>query len=620
MNRGRPWRLGRVDGPIAVVFLAAAIAYTAILVCVSVVGAAAQRGDARQGSIDEATSELLVIAAFAPGVLDSAARMDAGRRQRLDASWRRLVAAHGSTLSVRMWRADGSLVYQSPDSRRAHGAPFTTGAVPSAPWTVEQASPPALHVYMPVRNGRRFAGVAELERPLGPLVADEIAQARAQFWRSMAVGAIVWVLLLPVWLRISRLVEAAWAPRRRLLVRRVRRSLVAGELEVHYQPKMRVASGEVDGFEALVRWRRDGRLVAPGAFLPDVEQSPLIRDLTLFVLDTALRDVTQWERDGLHAGVAVNIAPASLTDARLVDDVASAVQRHGVNPARLTLEVTEMALLDDKAGAGSILERLADLGVCLSVDDFGTGHSSLARLTRHPFRELKIDRSFVLELTTERRPVVATVVSLAGALGLQVVAEGVEDGPTLNALRALGCDVAQGYLLGAPVPARDAPGAARAVPHVARAAADVRSLLDGLRESLDLDAAFIAEFVGDHQVFRWTAGNGESFGTRDGDRQALCDSYCARVVERVFPNVIADARGHAGARRLPITGLRGIGAYIGVPLHRPDGTLYGTLCGLASIPRPDLDEQDVALLEAFGERLAPLLESAHLAVSSPTQS
>jgi GAF domain-containing protein len=144
----------------------------------------------------------------------------------------------------------------------------------------------------------------------------------------------------------------------------------------------------------------------------------------------------------------------------------------------------------------------------------------------------------------------------------------------------------------------------------------VRSLLDTVRETLRLDAAFIAEFVEDHQVFRITSGDSEMFGTREGGGQALCDSYCARVVDGVFPNLIADAQQHEGARRLPVTQEREIGSYIGVPLHRADGSLYGTLCGLTSTARPDLGEDAVATLTQFGKHVTPMLDDAHLVVSA----
>jgi EAL domain-containing protein (putative c-di-GMP-specific phosphodiesterase class I) len=299
-----------------------------------------------------------------------------------------------------------------------------------------------------------------------------------------AVGAVVWLGLLPLGVRLARMVAAAWDPVGRRLLRRMRRAITDGELELHYQPKMDLSTGTLDGVEALVRWRRDGVLVPPGEFLGVIEQSPLIRRLTLFVLDGAVRQAREWEREGRPTRVAVNLAAVSLADAAIVGDVAAALRRHDVEPSRLTLEITETAVLGDEDTAGETLAQLAELGVCLSVDDFGTGHSSLARVTRYPFDELKIDRSFVTLLTREKRPIVATIIRLAKTLGLRVVAEGVEDEATLNALRALGCDVAQGYLLAPPAPAADLPDAVRALSAMTRRATGVRVLLDEVRVAL----------------------------------------------------------------------------------------------------------------------------------------
>jgi EAL domain-containing protein (putative c-di-GMP-specific phosphodiesterase class I) len=596
------WLWGHVRGLRAadvVVLAGVSVVYAALVVAVALSSAASQRGDARQGSMDEAQGELEILASFAPG-LTRDATLDRRERSGLDASWAQLMAAADSPRSLRLWRADGSLLYRGPGDRVRHSAPFTPGSIPHADWSAQRNNPRLLEVYRPIVIGGRVRAVAELAQPLGPLSIDEAAQGSEQFRRAVLRGAVLWLALLPLLMR-------AWDPRRPLLLLRVRRGISAGELEVHYQPKVDVASGELVGVEALVRWRRYGRLVAPGSFLPAVEQRGLIRELTLFVLDSALDDVRRWDREGVHLSVAVNVAPISLNDLRLVDDVAAALHEHDIEAGRLTLEVTETAVIDDDKGAGYTLQRLADLGVRLSVDDFGTGHSSLARLTRHPFSELKIDRSFVMQLTREPRPIVATLIRLAKTLEMRVVAEGVEDQATLDALRALDCDIAQGYLLGRPMPARDLVALAHAFPRHERATTEVQALLDAVRESLALDAAFIAEFVEDHQVFRVTSG--DRFDTHEGTSQALCDSYCARVVDGVFPNLVADAQRHVGARQLAVAQQRGVGAYIGVPLHRVDGTLYGTLCGFTPSARPDLADDDVATMTRFSKRVSPLLDS-----------
>jgi EAL domain-containing protein (putative c-di-GMP-specific phosphodiesterase class I) len=243
--------------------------------------------------------------------------------------------------------------------------------------------------------------------------------------------------------------ESLTAARDRELVDEVRQALADGALDLHYQPLVDTRTGAVKGAEALLRWSRDGVNVPPDQFLPTVERSELMAPLTDFVLDRALAEAATW--NGL--GVSVNLATANLSEPDLPARVIAALRRHGVPPARLTLEITETAAIDDSAMADQVLAALDGAGVALSVDDFGTGHSSIVRLARFPICEVKIDRSFVREMHTAKRPIVATTIELAHALGLRVVAEGIEDEGTLVALRELGCDVAQGYHLSRPLTA-----------------------------------------------------------------------------------------------------------------------------------------------------------------------
>jgi EAL domain-containing protein (putative c-di-GMP-specific phosphodiesterase class I) len=245
------------------------------------------------------------------------------------------------------------------------------------------------------------------------------------------------------------------ATRERETVEDVRHALAHEELELHYQPLVDACSGTVKGAEALLRWRRDGRLVPPDSSLGAVENSDLITPLTDFVLDRALAEAARWRRAGHALGVSVNLATANLSEPDLPARVSLALERHGLPAEALTLEITETAAVDDNAVADHVLHALDALGVSLAVDDFGTGHSSLVRLARFPIRELKIDRSFVQEMSTATRPIVAISIQLARTLGLRVVAEGVEDAATLDALRDLGCDLAQGYHVSRPLPAAD---------------------------------------------------------------------------------------------------------------------------------------------------------------------
>jgi EAL domain-containing protein (putative c-di-GMP-specific phosphodiesterase class I) len=227
-----------------------------------------------------------------------------------------------------------------------------------------------------------------------------------------------------------------------------------GELDLYFQPLVDVATGSVHGAEALLRWRRaDGVFIPPDQFLPAVERSELMGPLTDWVLDRALAAASGWHRSGHRLGVSVNLATRNLSEADLPGRVLTALRRNEFPAHQLTLEITETAAIVDNAMTSHVLGALHDLGVELSVDDFGTGHSSLIRLADFPISEIKVDRSFVIGMHEAERPIVATTIQLARTLGLRVVAEGVEDQRTLDALSALQCDVAQGYFISRPLPA-----------------------------------------------------------------------------------------------------------------------------------------------------------------------
>ncbi len=249
----------------------------------------------------------------------------------------------------------------------------------------------------------------------------------------------------------------------------LRDAIAARDLTVHYQPKTDPASGRVYGAEALVRWEHPehGR-VSPEEFIPLAEQTGLIRPLTTLVLDAALAACAGWRRDGHHLGVAVNLSTRSLTDTELPAQVGEALRRAGLPPAALTLEITETAVMADLGRSVATLQELRALGVRLSVDDFGTGQSSLAYLKQLPIHEMKIDKAFVLGLADDQgdAAIVRAALSLGHALGLRVVAEGVEDGVTLALLADWGCDLVQGYHVSRPLPpaALEAWLAARGVP------------------------------------------------------------------------------------------------------------------------------------------------------------
>jgi diguanylate cyclase (GGDEF)-like protein len=236
----------------------------------------------------------------------------------------------------------------------------------------------------------------------------------------------------------------------------LRRAMPAGELVLHYQPKLDLASGELAGAEALVRWDHPRRgLLLPSSFIPLAEDSALIVALGERVLQQACLQARIWQESGLgNRTVAVNLAARQLRDDRIVDTVRHALQSTGLMPASLELEITESSIMVDIEHATSLLHQLKDLGVTISIDDFGTGYSSLSALRNFPVDKLKIDRSFIHEIETvpSAAAVVLAVISFARTLGMRVTAEGVETAGQAAFLEHHGCDEIQGYLVARPLP------------------------------------------------------------------------------------------------------------------------------------------------------------------------
>lgn len=235
----------------------------------------------------------------------------------------------------------------------------------------------------------------------------------------------------------------------------LREALDRGEISVHYQPTVSIGSGEVHGVEALLRWHHPVRgVVPPCAFIPLAEKTGQIHGLGRFVLDAACHQAQAWQQlSGLEdLSVNVNVSASQLLAAEIVDDVAGALQRSGLAPACLTLEVTESVLADPKAVAR--VHELKALGVGIALDDFGTGYSSLSYLQHLPIDVLKIDKSFIddIDRRADRAVLASTIVQLGRSLGLLTVAEGVEREDQLRILEAVGCDLVQGFLLARPQP------------------------------------------------------------------------------------------------------------------------------------------------------------------------
>jgi len=240
------------------------------------------------------------------------------------------------------------------------------------------------------------------------------------------------------------------------LLGELRAAISAGELVLHYQPKVDVCSERVVGVEALLRWQHPVHgLLPPAEFVPLAERTGAIGELTRWVLDNALAQARAWRDAGVEMTMAVNLAAPNIADATIPDVVAELLERHGVPGDQLECEISEHTVMADPRRALAVLERLRALGVRLSLDDFGTGHSSLSYLKRLPLDEVKIDRSFVMGMTEDDNDaaIVRTTIDLARNLGLEVVAEGVETAAILRDLGDLSCDVAQGFFLSRPLPA-----------------------------------------------------------------------------------------------------------------------------------------------------------------------
>jgi diguanylate cyclase (GGDEF)-like protein/PAS domain S-box-containing protein len=237
----------------------------------------------------------------------------------------------------------------------------------------------------------------------------------------------------------------------------LRRAIERQEFELHYQPKLCIRTGRLSGAEALIRWRCPNRgLICPADFIPIAEDSGLIVSLGEWVLDEALRQVAQWQREqALLLAVAVNVSPVQLGVQRPLDWIMAALRRHALPPAMLEIEMTESAVMQEVDGVVDGLRELTRQGVRLTVDDFGTGHSNLSRLGQLPITSIKIDRSLITCIATQPKDaaIVRAVVEIAHTLGARVVAEGVETAQQLAILRKSQCDFLQGYLLCKPLPA-----------------------------------------------------------------------------------------------------------------------------------------------------------------------
>ncbi len=230
------------------------------------------------------------------------------------------------------------------------------------------------------------------------------------------------------------------------------------EFELHYQPQVSVSEARILGVEALIRWHRPGKgMVSPACFIPLAEECGLINEIGSWVLESACAQLKAWQQAGMDLRVAVNLSAAQLDDPGFYEQLEGCLERHGLQPQQLELELTESILMKQVDHTVELLNRLDRLGVHLSIDDFGTGYSSLSYLKRFPLDTLKIDQSFVRDLCIDQDDAVIcrTIISMANNLNLTVTAEGVEQADQLNKLAEFGCDLYQGYLFSRPLPSQE---------------------------------------------------------------------------------------------------------------------------------------------------------------------
>ncbi len=291
---------------------------------------------------------------------------------------------------------------------------------------------------------------------------QRVLNAAEQLGKSHGL-AMVGVMQKPIMLGdLECLLGRYYETQREVTVEQLRRAVDRAELRVHYQPKARLLSGlwKIDSVESLVRWEHpDYGLIYPDEFIPLAESSGLIAALTDFVLQAGIEQVGAWNGLGLSLGLSVNLSPKLVTNLEFPDQLAALAERCKVENSRLTLEVTETAALSDPAHTLDILTRLRVKKFGLSLDDFGTGFSSVTQLYQMPFSELKIDKSLGMDLqrNVEARTIVRSLVDLGHNLGLSVCCEGVESAQALAFLGSIGCDYAQGYYIARPMVAEALP-------------------------------------------------------------------------------------------------------------------------------------------------------------------
>jgi EAL domain-containing protein (putative c-di-GMP-specific phosphodiesterase class I) len=405
------------------------------------------------------TAQITARAAFAPRLPAAGERLAARDLADLDRQLNS-VRDREPLIDMRLWGRDGTIVY-ARDHRLIGQRPARPGTVARAldgrSSTAVTDGDEVLDTAVPVVRAAAAppAAALELRLPYGP-VADDIHDRTRRLEIALAVVALLaYLLALPGLLRAARALRAQYDPRRVELVRELRRAIERDELAVHFQPISEARSRRVRSAEALVRWRHPSwGPIPPDRFISIVEPTEIMWPFTLRVLELAIAECRAWRDRGHEVDVAVNVSGEVLPDRRLPHELERLLVEHRLAASALQIEVTEGAVMRDPGAATRVLKGITELGVSvIAIDDFGTGYSSLARLHELPLDTLKIDQTFVMRMASEDdETVVRSVVDLAHALGLAVIAEGVEDEATWARLAEMDCDFVQGYVLTRPLP------------------------------------------------------------------------------------------------------------------------------------------------------------------------
>lgn len=413
------------------------------------------------------SAQVLAQATFAPALRVQLHGLDAAQLRPLDAATT-AVKQLTPMASIAVWDRNGHIVYATDHSQidqtylkpagvvNALAGQTVVATTHAATSPVDTTVGKQIEVVVPLygTNTRTPQAAFEMHVPYGP-VAAEIARRTHRIDLILLGGALLFLAGVgPRLLAASRALRERDDPKRRAILRELKQAIKDKQLEMHYQPRVDLRSGEVPSVESLVRWRhpKDG-LLTPDRFMPQAATSDLIGPLTVHLIELALRDCAGWRSRGMSAGVDVNLGTANVLDDQLPREVERLLAKWNLPARALGFELTEAAIQADPERAAAVLRALSDMGARLSIDDFGTGYSSLAVLREMPIREIKIDRSFVASLTQHAadESIVRSTIGLAHDLDLGVVAEGVEDELTLRRLAEMGCDYAQGYYFSRPL-------------------------------------------------------------------------------------------------------------------------------------------------------------------------